>query len=433
MRKRNRKLCLQTVQEAFPTMIGSLRPSVRRIVRFLGPHYLRLFEGIRSVDFLGEEHFRNALSSFYNGEERVIIAFRHVMKEDAPALMYGFMTSAPVEDVKPHAHFLYGKDVLHWAGKKAALVFPHLGTIPVENRTMNSESLKALKDAVLNGEHPIALAPESQVTYHTGKVAPISDGTAFMADWALREGKKVSVLPVSLYYTYGVSNEELLQQIALRWESECGSLLEQRDDPRETLLEATIRTLSILQEEFPGEFPPGSSLREKLSLMCERVLSAGESLAGIQKEGRVIDRVFVLRKTGNDLLWDTDITKKRSSPLSSSLLDMHALKGHLILRHEKIADILEYIDPGYIEEEEKDLHRLCEYGLNLLDLVNRMKGGSIDTRFSPKRKSVSVSFGEKLSLEPTEGLKRKEQTILFSATIAEALQNLSLDHEMKMR
>ncbi len=432
MLKRKNRICLEGVREAFPTMIGTVRPAARRVVRFLGPHYLRLFEGIRKVTCEGEENFREALDAFYSGEARVIIAFRHVMKEDAPALMYAFMTSDAIGKIRPHAHFIYGKDVLHWAGKKAAMVFPHLGTIPVENRTMNSESLRALKDAVLSGEHPIALAPESQVTYHSGRVAPISNGTAFMADWALRGGKKVYILPVSLYYTYGKPYDELLDEIFSLWESECGQTLNRDGDHIATLLEATEKTLTVLSEEFPIAFGENVPLRERLEAMCEKVLEEGESLAGIQKEELIIDRVFVLRQVGNDMLWEKDLSEKRNSPLASSLLDMNALKGHLILRHEKVADILEYIDPSYITESD-DMHRACEYGLNLLDLVNRMKGGTIDTRFTPKRKEVSIYFWEKLPLKLTEGVKRKEQTAIFSQEIHKALEKVSGEHEIKKR
>ncbi len=432
MLKRKNRVCLESVKEAFPTMIGTLRPAARRIVRFLGPHYLRLFEGIRDIHFEGEEHFRQALEDFYSADTRLIITFRHVMKEDAPALMYAFMTSRKIGKVKPHALFIYGKDVLHWAGKKAALVFPHLGTIPVENRTLNQESLKALKHAVISGAHPIALAPESQVTYHTGQVAPISNGSAFMAEWATREGKKVAILPVSLYYTYGKPDGELLDEICERWERETGMKLKENADSKERLIEATEKTLSILTEEFPLTFAPDTPLRERLEGMCENVLASGESLAGIRKHGRIIDRVFVLRQAGNDILFDKELKQKRNSPLASSLLDMNALKGHLILRHEKVADILEYIDPEYITDS-SDTHRLCEYGLNLLDLVNRMAGGTIDTRFSPKRKSVSIMFGEMVPLKAEKGAKRKEQTARFSQEIYEALQRVSEEHEVKKR
>ena len=112
MLKQNSRLCIEPVREAYPTMIGSLRPFMRNFVKVVGPHYLQYVEGVKSVERLGEEHYRGALDAFYRGEERLIIAFRHVMKEDAPALMYTLMNTPPVQGHKVHAHFLYGKDVL---------------------------------------------------------------------------------------------------------------------------------------------------------------------------------------------------------------------------------------------------------------------------------------------------------------------------------
>jgi len=432
MLKQTSRLCIDPVREAYPTMIGSLRPFMRNFVRLVGPHYLQLFEGVKGVERLGEDHYRGALDAFYRGDERLIIAFRHVMKEDAPALMYTLMNTPPVQGHRPHAHFLYGKDVLNWAGRKAAMVFPHLAAVPVENHVINSESLRTLKDLVINGEHPIALAPEAQVTYHTGRVAPISHGSAFLAHLAAQEHRKVSVLPVSLYYTFDGGYQQTLQDIFQRWETRCGLTLSQKTDTGSALLEATEKTLTLLCEEFPCELPRELSLRKRLQLMCQSVLDAGESLAGLSGGSRVIDRVFALRKSGNNILWNKDVKQRHGSPLSSRLLEMEALKGHLILRHERVADILEYIDPTYITET-NDPHRECEYGLNLLDLINRMEGGTINTRYSPKGKQVSVLFGERIPLQASPDLTRKEQIQRFSQNIHTSLSSISYAHEQIMR
>ena len=194
------------------------------------------------------------------------------------------------------------------------MVFPLLGAVPVENRVINSQSLRTLKDLVIAGEHPIALAPEAQVTYHTGRVAPISDGCAFLAHLALNEHRKVSVLPVSLYYTFRDGYQQTLQDILLRWEDRCGLSLSQKSDTKSALIEATEQTLSLLRREFSCSIPADLPLRERLVQMCLAVLSAGESLAGISPSGRVIDRVFTLRKAGNNILWSKETIDKDPSP-----------------------------------------------------------------------------------------------------------------------
>ena len=92
---------------------------------------------------------------------------------------------------------------------------------------INSESLRTLKDLVINGEHPIALAPEAQVTYLTGRVAPISHGSAFLAHLAATGAQEgVGFCPVSLYYTFdGGVPAVTLQDIFQRWETRCGAYL----------------------------------------------------------------------------------------------------------------------------------------------------------------------------------------------------------------
>jgi hypothetical protein len=91
-------------------------------------------------------------------------------------------------------------------------------------------------------------------------------------------------------------------------------------------------------------------------------------------------------------------------------------------------DVLQYIDPSYIDAP-CSTGRACEYALNLLDVLNRIQGGNINTRYSPKGKKALVSIGAPIRVsevgETAQGLSRKERLSMLSKEIFDALQTTS--------
>jgi hypothetical protein len=126
--------------------------------RLAGSLYVRLALGINVLKLANPEVLSNEIKAFKEGRQSLIIAFRHTAKEDAPALLVAVKES--------HLCFLYGRDVLNWAGRVTRFLFPRLGFVAVQNRGNNKEGMHYLRKEVQQGRFPIALAPEGQVTYH---------------------------------------------------------------------------------------------------------------------------------------------------------------------------------------------------------------------------------------------------------------------------
>ncbi|MXI85529.1 hypothetical protein [Sphaerochaeta halotolerans] len=57
--------------------------------------------------------------------------------------------------------------------------------------------------------------------------------------------------------------------------------------------------------------------------------------------------------------------------------------------------MLEYLNPEYLQGKHLD-GRAAESALNLLDLVKRMQGCTIDSRYSPRGKSAYIQIGKPL-------------------------------------
>ncbi|TVQ28877.1 MAG: hypothetical protein EA382_00990, partial [Spirochaetaceae bacterium] len=88
-----------------------------------------------------------------------------------------------------------------------------------------------------------------------------------------------------------------------------------------------------------------------------------------------------------------DVDPDRLSPAERALADHRAELAAAAQRHEQIVDVLEYVRPDYIAAG-CSTKRLVEYALNLLDVTNRMRGGNIDSRYSPSGKRAHLLFGD---------------------------------------
>jgi hypothetical protein len=412
---------------------------------FIGGWYLRLFEGIKSISLDNEQELIRELDAFYRGDKRLIIAFRHVAKEDAPLMMFALNRKlqrlirranrrrAPSEKIIGHAKFLYGRDVLDWAGKAAAWLFPRIGCVPVQNRSTNRSGLNILRKEMIEGSFPIALAPESQVTYHMYQCSDISSGISALASWGEQSTKDVTIVPIALGYRHADDADMLIRDVLRRWEHQIGLELSGRTHrPILRLLsEATEKTIELLEQLYLIEQDKSPGLRKRIEQVCESALSTAEVLSGLQPEGTFLDRLFRIRYQGVEAVHPEQFDPKQLPPLGRSLADFHALEAHVYLRHSQIVDVLQYIDPDYIKSPCTS-GRACEYALNLLDVLNRAQGGNINTRYSPKGKRALVKVGTSLKLTDIgqyAPLSRKEKVKTVTHMVHTSLDTTSKQME----
>ena len=429
-------------------------------MRSVGKLYLRRFEGVSSVSLQHEKPLINGFHSFFADNTRLILAFRHSAKMDASVLLYTISKllgksakkqRLPMPEI-PHVRFLDGKDVLNWAGTAAVWLFPRIGNIPVVNGESNRDSLSLLRSEIKSGRFPIALAPEGQVSYHMHHCSPIAPGTASLAKWGTESGKDVTIVPIVIGYRYANNFVDFVMDILGRWEKETGislnidksSKASGSEEPPlysqqyiyKILLEATHQTLLLLenfyhlQEQSKPEFTNSENLKLRIARVCESALHAAEQLVGIEPHGNWLDRVFRIRYKGMSNLYPEAFDPRKLHPFPRNIADFRSLEARIYLRHSQIVDVLEYFDTGYIEPP-CEPERYCEYALNLLDVINRMNGGDINSRYNPGKIQAFVSAGEPISAnsffsDDTNGKQKKAQNEL-SKEIHSKLDNLSKD------
>ncbi|NCC65885.1 MAG: hypothetical protein EOM15_14665 [Spirochaetia bacterium] len=333
----------------------------------------------------------------------LIFAFRHSAKEDAPLLLVGIRNT--------HLRFLYGRDVLNWAGKVTSFIFPRLGFIAVQNRGTNKEGLSFLKNEVQKGKFPLALAPEGQVTYHMYRCSPIQIGVANIALWALETGKEVSIVPLAVGYRYDESLTDLIKS----WQEKTRVQLCQ-DSCKNQILSAYEQSLEIVASSFQLETNKDLSFIERRDVLCDAILAQAEDLAGLQnREGTILDRLFRLRFIAEDVLFGS--TERQENLVH---------KTREYLKNCQVVDILEYLDPSYLEGPDQE-GRMYESVLNLLDLQNRLEGGTINSRYSPRIKQAVIYAGDAVVLsDQTASLTSRKQKIgNITKLVEEALEKTS--------
>jgi len=368
--------------------------------------YLHLAMGVKGITTIHREYLKEALSSPYP----VILAFRHTAKEDAPVLLAAVKES--------HVRFLYGRDVLYWAGKATQFLFPRLGFIAVQNRSANKEGMQYLRKELARPRYPLALAPEGQVTYHMYQVSKLQTGIASMAMWAMESAGGVTILPLSIGYRYANASEDWISSLLERWEQLSGLTVE-GDTLARQITNAMESMLSEIARDYSLEDNPHHSFTQRRDTICEGLLSLAEAEAGLQDaQGSIIDRLYRVRFTGSDTLFTRD----------SSFEEKENAKRYLV--KNQIVDLLEYLDPAYLQGTYQT-GRAAESALNLLDLVNRMQGGTIDTRYSPSGKQAFLQMGKPLhyKAESLSTLGRKSQQKQILLTVCDSLQACSEELE----
>ncbi|HZJ87579.1 MAG TPA: hypothetical protein VFC80_00305 [Sphaerochaeta sp.] len=391
----------------FPTPRFS--PLCYAITRLLGRTYLRRVLGVKTIEQFHAHRYSEALDSFKRGERRLILAFRHTAVEDAPLLLVGTAK-------KSHLSFLYGRDVLNWAGASARIFFPRLAFIAVQNRGSSRAGLTHLRQAATNGRFPLALAPEGQVTYHAHRCGPLESGVAQLALWAGETGAEVTILPVAIAYRYSDDSASLLTDLLVRWQQESGFRLEVAS-PEQLLATACENTLELVASHWKVALEAVGSFTARRDHLCAALLEYAEEEAGLGPQtGSIIDRLYRLRFFAEDTLF---------GPQEGISLEQRE-RTHSYLIALQTVDVLEYLDPSYITEE-ISAARMVEVALTLLDVTNRIAGGSIDSRYSPKEKVGGLYFGEPIDLSATApaGNTRKERIAQIMAAVADGLTQSS--------
>jgi hypothetical protein len=441
------KMYVQPIAEAkAPVQLAQnkVRPLVVAFFRLISPLYMKVALGFSMVRLVNAERLVRAYADFFQGKTRLLIAFRHPYGDEAQVMAYviGRLIAKEAKargielPLKPHAHFVHGYEVPLWAGAFERWLLPRVGALPVYHAKFDSLSIKSIRSLMKDGQYPIALAPEGQVSYSSEEPPRLESGASRICLWCAedlhKEGRSedVVILPISIHQRWPAATEKSLDALIATMEGECGlaqAAGTHRFERLKRLGEAVLAAAEQQYRHFYGaDLPetPGLSNGERLSSLRQAALVTAERSFHLKPEGDEIRRVYRIRQTGWDRIFRSDIADLDHLPaLERSLADRLSGEAWYASRHMELVDLAYYLDLERLKADDP-LELYIETAQNYFDLISRLKGGNISHRKNLRPKEGIVIVGKPLSVDQrikALGLQGKP-----NKTAAEALNHALL-------
>lgn len=414
----------------------------------LAPPYVRLALNVRSVSIKGAEALALLYREAGEGRSRFLVAFRHPGDAD-PHLVFwalhsllGRQLRRSKADMDPAStggrfggRFLSGSEILLWGGPLVRWALRNAGTVPVTHGRQDRATLDAVVNAIVESPLPVVLAPEGQVTYHTGTVQALDAGAPRLALWAsdrlAASGNPlpVRIVPLAVDYAYGEEARSRLPRFLSRLERRCGlpespalTAHERLGCIGNRLVETAERFYQATYGQAPA--PEGSSLRERILRLVEGALAREEAFYGLAPSADFRTRVMTARAGTMERVFRPARDWESMSPLEREMARRAAGEAFYLDRHQQLADLAEYLDPAYAEAD-GPFDRLVEAAQNLWDLANRLAGGDIGDRSRTFPKDVVLTVGGSVTVERRPGEKTKEASARVLSELRREFETLA--------
>jgi len=376
------------------------------ILSFLVNPYMLMLFGPAKIKLADEKILFDVFQRTLSRKSRCLIAFRHPDGREPQLLTWFFLFRVkPLAAQsrirfarRPHAIFVYGYEVARWGGWIARAVMPKIGAIPIHHSKLDSKGMARIYDSIVNGQYPLALAPEGQVSYTTDTVPRLETGTiriGFQAAEQLKENGKncpLEILPISIHFRYGNPGKAAMEKLLRRIEKTCGFRI--KETSRYLFEDRLKKCLTYLLEINEGRYNikiyDSISLEERVEKVVNTALETAERMLGIKGEGGdFFQRLYRVRHICWDMIFIPEINNfDKIAQVRRSVMDLKAGEAYYIARHQELADFGWYFRKP-VPDRDAAVHLKAEYVQNLWDFANRTMGGAISGRINiPPRKII---------------------------------------------
>lgn len=376
------------------------------------------------VDIKGEkiEQLVNLYQQFQEGKIRFLLAFRHPNTDDPycmsqllwrfvpeTAKQQGIVLSDPI-----HAHFMYDRGIPLWAGKSVSWLFPKIGGTPIFRGKVDRLGLRSARDLFINGQFPLAAAPEGATNGHNQSISPLEPGISQLGFWCVEDLKKadrteeVYLVPIGIQYFYIQDNWVDLEKVISQLEKDCNLPPGSEELTTQSLYGRLIRLgnhLLDLMENFYRQFyyrqiPPDETLdfSDRLKRLLEMALTVAEEYFNLKPTGDLSSRCRRLEQAGWDCIYRYNLKGNENwSAVELGLADRVAIEASLRMWHMRLVESFVAVTGRYIREN-PTFDRFAETTLIVWTMVNRLKGGNPTKRPYLGKKRAKLTVGEPLSV-----------------------------------
>ena len=408
-------------------------------VRLL-PYWLRSRLKISRIDAVHIDRLVEVYKQAQMGRWRLILAFRHPSTDD-PVVMSHLLTKILPDEARKYrislqspvfAHFLYDRGIPLWAGRFSNWLFPRLGGIPIHRGKADRAALRAARDLLINGQIPLALAPEGATNGHSELVSEVESGAAQIGFWAMRDliaagrNEDVLILPIGIQYYYTDEPWGNLEKLLFKLELECGLEVDRHDSlvaigqtdgrPMRKLIYDRFYKLSqyllYQMENFYAQFyqyqiPERTTIYEaitrteieqRLQELLDFSLTVSESYFNLQPKGTKTDRCRRIEQAGWDWIYRDELKDPNNlSTVGHKLADRIATESDLRMWHMRIVESFISVTGSYVKDN-PTIDRFAEITLLLWDLVAQIKGTKSAKRPILGKRRVQVTIGNPIPI-----------------------------------
>ena len=386
-------------------------PVVWRLTKTITPFWLSYFQNVVRVEVDNAKELIDLYRQFQQGDMRFMMAFRHPTVIDPPCLaqllwnqlphlakQQGISLRSPV-----HTHFIYDRGIPLWAGDKLGWGISKLGGTPIKRGALDRVGLRSIRDLFVNGQFPMAAAPEGATNGHNEVVSPIEPGIAQFGFWCkedlikAKRDEAVAIAPVGIRYFYQTAPWQYLEQLLGELEVDSGlkatpsaslGLINGKTPSDSQQAELYQRLIALaehllsLMEGFYSKFyqqrldPAGKELPERLQALLDAALMVAEQALGVKPNGGISDRCRRVEQAGWSRIYREDIDELDTlAPAVRGLANLVASEAELRLWHMRLVETFVSVTGRYVAEK-PSVERFADTILLLWKMVARLKGDS---------------------------------------------------------
>ncbi|MEM6451357.1 MAG: 1-acyl-sn-glycerol-3-phosphate acyltransferase [Cyanobacteria bacterium P01_D01_bin.105] len=467
-------------QPALEFVPPAYSPLLRSVMSLMMPGWTSLQTEVAEIESHNVETLAKIYNEFRSAKARVLIAFRHPSPIDPYVMSHLLWRALPqtarrmgLRLGKTHSHFIYDRGIPLWAGGYVSWIFSRLGGVPIQRGKLDLLALRTARELFLNGEFPLAAAPEGGNNGHNEIISPLEPGIAQLAFWcvedllAARRDESVVIVPVGIQYQYLEDPWTQLEALIAELELESGigapntatslslrqmfgssadncreedvPVLCDRTDLYGRLYRLAEHLLSLMEgyyQEFYGivleanhesEESANAVLGHRLHTLMDEALRVTEKYFSVRPKGSVIDRCRKLEQAG----WDR-IFRENTLNLSAvelGLANRVAEEANLRLWHMRLVESFVAVTGCYVKEN-PTADRFAETTLLLRDMTLKIKRQP-ETRPRLGKQKAIVTVGEPIDVgsrltdyrqkrrkaisQLTEDLQTKMESLIISS------------------
>lgn len=385
-------------------------PVVWNIAKGVIPLWLRYNHNIIDVEIDNAEELIDLYHQFQQGKTRFMLAFRHPSIADPPCIAELLWRKLPkiarqqrVALRSPvHAHFIYDRGIPLWAGDTVGWFISQLGGTPIRRGALDRVGLRSIRDLYVNGQFPMAAAPEGATNGHNEIVSPIEPGIAQFGFWCREDLDKagrnaaVAIAPLGVRYCYQTAPWQYLDRLLSQLEVESGlrntanrsmglnnGVTPSQSEQTELYqrLIALAEHLLSLMESFYSKFyqqklAAEGSLPDRLQALSDAALKVAEQSFGIKSNGNISDRCRRVEQAAWSRIYRDDISELDTlAPAERGLADLVASEAELRLWHMRLVENFVSVTGHYVAEK-PSVERFADTILLLWKMMARLKGES---------------------------------------------------------